>query len=101
MKEADHIPKKKKPFVIPEDLKQKMGAVEACATAFSLIDKGLYPHSHAKAVLASLQFLQTLHGNCVEEALKHPQAHMINELKEALKAKKALEKEAKDGQAKN
>ena len=67
--------------VIPQDLKDQMGAVEACATAFNVLDKGYFPHSYAASVKMSLQFLAKLHEQSLEVALKHPQSHMIDELK--------------------
>lgn len=107
-KEKQFIPKKKKATtiqmatgekvdvaVIPKDLQDKMGAVQACATAFTCIDKACLPHNYAEAVKASLQFLMKLHEQTVEEALKHPQAHMVPELKQ-------IQDEAKkDGKSKN
>ena len=75
--------------LVPKDLQDKMGAIEAVATAFNVLDKGYFPHSYAQSVKLSLKFLQVLHEQSVEDALAHPQAHMVDELKEALKAKGA------------
>lgn len=94
-KKSASIPKKSKTVeVIPKDLQDQMGAVQAVGTAFNVLDKGYFPHSYSNAVKASLNFLAKLHEQSVEVALKHPQAHMVPELKEALKTKKA----AKDGE---
>lgn len=90
----EYIPKKKKKPLkvqavadqtpaIPQDLKDKMGAVEATATAFNLLEKGHFPHSYASAIRSSLHFLQKLHEQCVEDALKHPDADLVPELKTA------------------
>ena len=47
-----------------------------------------------------MAFLGKLHEQTVEQALAHPQAHMIPELKEAMKKRTAKTKaEVKDGQA--
>lgn len=89
-KKKQMIPEKTKLVeIIPQDLKDKWSAIEACATAANILDKGYYPHNYATVVKSSIGFLAKLHEQCVEEALKHPQAHMISELKEALKEKKA------------
>lgn len=93
-KKISLIPEKTKEVaLVPKDLQDQWGALEAVATAFNVLDKGLYPHSYASAVKLSLQFLGKLHEQSVELALKHPQAHMIPELK-SLK-----EKETKNGEA--
>lgn len=76
--------------VIPKELQDKMGAIEACATAFNVLDKGYFPHSYGNAVKASLGFLKLLHEQSIEEALAHPQAHMVPELKEAMKKKEEI-----------
>lgn len=82
------IPQPDKIEVIPPDLKLKWDGVIAVATAFSTLDKGYFPHSYAAIVKQSLVFLSKLHENMVNEALKHPQAHMIPELKEVIKENK-------------
>lgn len=75
--------------VIPQDLKDLWGSIEACATTANVIDEGTYKHQWAGAVRAARTFVIKLHEQQVELALKHPQAHMIPELKEI-----------RDGQAK-
>lgn len=72
--------------VIPEDLMQQLGAIQAVATAFNVLDKGYFPHSYSEAVKKSLAFLAKLHEQTVEGALKHPQAHMASELKQYVAA---------------
>lgn len=98
-KSKGYIPKSKIQSV-PKDLQDQMGAVEACATAFNVLDKGYFPHSYAQAVKASLMFLGKLHEQSVESAMKHPKAHMVKELKEAMKKQVELKK-VDDGQAKD
>lgn len=93
--ETEFIPPKKSTKVVPKDLQDKMGAIEACATAFNLIDKGHFTHAYHNHVKAALAFLMKLHETCLEEALKHPQAHMIDALKDLMKEKKA-EKDGKE-----
>lgn len=70
---------------IPEDLAKKWNAVQACATAANLIQKGHFTLSYMTAVNATLGFLIKLHEQSVEECLKHPDAALISDLKEALK----------------
>lgn len=89
------IPVPQETKVIPKDLQDQMGAVEACATAFNVLDKGYFPHNYGPAVKASLHFLAKLHEQTVEQAMKHECAHMVPELKEAL----TKAKEATGGQA--
>ncbi len=88
-KPANLIPQTEKTEVIPPDLQLKWDGCGAVATAFSVLDKGYFPHSYGSSVKASLQFLAKLHENMVEDALSHPQAHMIKELKEVLDQKKS------------
>ncbi len=83
--EASPIPETPKVEVIPPELKLKWDAIQAVATTFNMLDKGTYTHHYWAAVKESLKFVAKLHENMVEEALKHPQAHMIPELKEYLK----------------
>jgi uncharacterized protein YdeI (YjbR/CyaY-like superfamily) len=66
---------------IPKDLSEKWGAVEATATTFNLMQKGTFTASYMTVLNASLSFLQKLHEQTVEDALKHPKADLIPELK--------------------
>lgn len=86
-------PETTKVEVIPQDLKDQWGAVQACATAFSCLDKGTFAHTWHTTVKASLQFLAKLHEQSVELCMKHPQAHMIPELKEEIKKAKEAKNE--------
>lgn len=71
----------KKNSDIPEDLKNKWGAVEAAATTFSVIQKGMWTHEWHTNVKNSLMWVAKLHEQCVESALEHPKADLIPELK--------------------
>lgn len=93
---APLIPETPKTEVIPKDLKDQWSAVEAVSTAFTVLDKGYFPHSYAAAVKQSLGFLAKLHEQTVASCLAHPQAHMIPELKEQLT--KSKEGNANDGE---
>jgi hypothetical protein len=79
---------------IPKELSDKWGAVQACSNVHHLLQKGHFEHKYAKLIDVSLEFLGKLHENCIEEALKHPDADLIPELKEVRELK---EKVAKDG----
>jgi hypothetical protein len=72
---------------LPKDLTDLWGAVEAVATAFKVIQKGTYTHEYLEAVRGSLFFLQQLHMQQLNAALKHPQAHLIPELKQIMDEK--------------
>lgn len=78
---------------IPEDLQKKWDACLACATSFNTMASGQFKREHFTNVTMSLRFLSELHKNAVEDALTHPEAHLIPELKEFQDA----EKKAKDG----
>lgn len=87
---SEFIPEKTKEVkAIPKDLQDKWGSVQACATAFNCLDQAYLPHKYHTVAKQSLAFLMKLHEQCVEDALKHPQAHMISELKEMLKTKES------------
>lgn len=86
---SEFIPETPKLEIIPQDLKDKWGAAQACSTALALFDQGMFSARHHQFVGQTAAFLGKLHEQAVEEALKHPQAHMIKELNEVLKNRKA------------
>ena len=65
---------------IAPELLQQLQAIRALATAHNLLDKGLFSHEKAEAVRVSLDFLRSLHTQCVDTAIQHPQADLIPEL---------------------
>jgi hypothetical protein len=85
--------------VIPQDLKDKWGSITAIATACNCLDNGYFPHRYAASVRGSIAYLAKLHEACVEDALKHPQAHMISELKELIKNMKEAKKNGTSAEA--
>ncbi len=100
-KKTTMIPKSKKVEIIPQDLKDKWGAIKCIATATHCLDKGYYPHKYATIVRESINYLAKLHETMVEDAIKHPQAHMISELNGILTEIKNAKKEAEtNGKAK-
>lgn len=82
------IPVSQKTEVVPEDLQKQFAAAEACATALALFDQGYYSPKHAKYVEPTAAFLAKLHEQTVDQALAHPQAHMIPALNAELKKRK-------------
>lgn len=91
---SDFIPQTKEVKVIPKDLETKWGAVQACSTTLALFDQGYFSPRHAQHIPASMAFLAKLHEQTLEDALKHPEAHMIPELK------KLIEEGNSDGETK-
>ncbi len=82
-------------FVVPQDLKDKWGSITSIATACNCLDIGTFQHKYATVVRESIAYLAKLHETLVEDALKHPQAHMIPELKEIITQMAEAKKEAK------
>lgn len=93
---APLIPETPKVELIPQDLQDRWGAVLACSTAFTVLDKGYFPHTFAATVKQSLQFLAKLHEQTVEAALEHPQYHMIPELKKLKEDNKNVAQEQRN-----
>jgi hypothetical protein len=67
---------------IPTDLQYQINALKAITTAHSLINDARYPHTLLEAVKSSLQFLESLHGQALNQALSHPDAGKVPELAE-------------------
>lgn len=88
-------PKTKETKLVPQELSDKWGSVTAVATACNCLDAGMYPHKYASVVRNSIAYLAKLHETLVDDALKHPQAHMIPELKDLLRQINEAKKEAK------
>lgn len=90
---SEYIPDQTKEIkVIPKDLQDQFSAVKACATALSLFDLGSFSPRHLEHIPSTMAFLSKLYEQTLDQALKHEQAHMIPELKQAM--------EQKNGQAK-
>ena len=78
---------------LPKDLADKWGSVQAIATTHHCLQKGAFTRDYLPLVNASALFIQKLHEQSVEDALKHPQAALIPELMELKK-----EMAAQDGE---
>jgi hypothetical protein len=68
--------------VVAQDLLHQINALKAITTAHSLINDARYPHTLLEAVKSSLQFLESLHGQALNQALSHPDAGKVPELAE-------------------
>lgn len=79
---------------IPKDLADQWAAVEACATAFNVIQKGMFAPNYLTVVTASLGFLGKLHESSLQAVRMHPQCELIPEIKAMIES----EKQPKDEQ---
>jgi hypothetical protein len=70
-----------KPY-IPKDLQDQLSAIRALAATHDLISKGSFNVSKLGQVEQSILFLQSLHAQCIEQALAHPSANEVPELVE-------------------
>lgn len=75
-----------------KDLLDKVQATKALVTAHSLLGVGMFQHRHSEALKQSIDFLQALHSQLLEECLAHPDADLIQEL---VDYKQEAEKQAK------
>lgn len=97
-KKSEFIPETTKTVeVVPDDLKNQWGAIEACSLTLGLFDQGYFSPRHTQHIAPTMAFLSKLHEQAVENALKHPQAHMIPELKKLLDE----QKDVKNGKTKS
>ena len=93
---------------IAPELTQKVQALRALVTTYNLFNEGSFPLRCMQAALSAQNFLQSLHGSLVEEALAHPDADKVPEIKEMKDQKAArlaelrkLEKEMGEDSVKN
>lgn len=71
-----------KPVEIQQDLIDKLGAIRALAGCYNLLNGAAFPVGHHESVVKSLAFLQELHKQALQDALQHPQAGLVEELKQ-------------------
>lgn len=71
--------------VVPKDLQDKWAAVIACSTCHKLLQDGHFTYKHRNSVGLSLAFLEEIYKNAFADCSAHPQAHMIDELKDLMK----------------
>jgi len=88
-KELEAIPE------VPKDLADKFGAVTAVATAHKLLQEGHFTYAHRNAVGVSLAFLEELYATCLDEAGKHPDAHLIPQIAKMIADRKAQDVQPK------
>lgn len=67
---------------IPKDLQEKLGAVRALAGCYNQLQCGMFQVVDHANVQKSLQFLQALHQQALMDACQHPQASLVEELKQ-------------------
>ena len=72
---------------IPKDLQDQLSAIRALAATHDLISKGSFNVSKLAQVEQSILFLQSLHKQCMDQALSHPSADQVPELVEVLAAR--------------
>ena len=66
---------------IEQDLLNKVSALRAIVTTHNLLQEGNFTVAAMPAIAASLDFLKSLHKQVSDDALQHPQASLIPELK--------------------
>lgn len=66
---------------IPQDLQEKVNALRAIATTYNLLNEGSFKFNTHEAIKASQEFLKALHAGMSAEALAHPDADLVPELK--------------------
>lgn len=74
--------------VIPKELKDQWGSAQACSETLALFDQGYFSARHFGNLPRVMAWLAKLHETIVDQALQHPQAHMITELKAELDKRK-------------
>lgn len=68
---------------IPEDLKNSFKSIQLLVNVHDLLLDGRYGYHQLKVLDQSLKFIEQIHKNALEAALKHPDAHLIPQLTEA------------------
>lgn len=66
---------------LEQDLLNKLSALRAIVTTHNLLQEGCFNVAAFGAIQVSLDFLKSLHKQVSEDALQHPQAHLVPELK--------------------
>lgn len=66
---------------IPKDLQASLSSLKAIKQTHNLLQSGSFPFGFNDAIVSSLAFLESLHKQLVDEAIKHPQADLVPELK--------------------
>lgn len=90
---AQSAPEAEQTPQIAKELLDMVGSLRAIATCHNLLDKGHFQAHQLQAIMLSMDFLKSLHIQAVTQALAHPQADLIPELK-ALKDAQAAKEQA-------
>ena len=65
-----------------QDLLDKVKAAKALTTAHSLLGVGMFQFRHQEQLKQSLEFLELLHKQVIEECLQHVDCDLVPELVE-------------------
>ncbi len=82
------------PEELPQDLKEKIGAVKALAGTYNFLDKSPVPQVQMESIRNCMAFVHQLYEAAVLDAFNHPQSHQSPDL-EHLRRVMAV----KDGEA--
>ena len=66
---------------VPTDLQEKVGALRATATIHNLLQQGSFKSSYHQAIELSVKFIESLHKQLMDEAIQHPDADLVPDLK--------------------
>ena len=78
----ESLPQSPQPTEIPQDLKEKLSAARALALTHKLLTTGIFQGNSASQVVASLNFVESLHGQMLEDIKALPQASLVVELQQ-------------------
>lgn len=67
---------------IEQNLLNKLSALRSIVTTHNLLQEGSFTVAAFPAIQVSLDFLKSLHKQVSEDALQHPQASLVPELKQ-------------------
>ncbi len=62
---------------IPDDLKNKVNALNAIFHCKTLLQIAPFTQPNWKAAADGIAFLDSLHANTLDQVKKHPQGHMV------------------------
>jgi hypothetical protein len=68
------------PQPLPKDLQDQLSAVRALASVHNLITNGTYGISKFEQVDKCIEFIKSLHEQCMQQCLSHPRSNEVPEL---------------------
>lgn len=81
-KYKEKLKKKGKPTEVPKDLEDSFKALVQLQNCHTLIQEGMFPFKARNTITEALSFLEQLHKLQLDVCLAHPEAHMIQSLKD-------------------